>query len=215
MVRVFVLKRTAEIIMLLFLMLCTDMNIIAQDTAVINPLPVSRIKDPHRATMLAAALPGMGQVYNRKYWKIPLVYAGFAGLGYSVWFNTSTHIQYTRAYQDFTDIIPETSSYLDLIKGADPSTYDPVLHPETYNPAQAQWIRERLLSGIDYYKKYRDLSYIGIAAWYLISILDANVDASLSDYDINETLNLSFLPTAMPAVRGNLYAFNLRLVKTF
>ena len=196
-------------------MLCTDMNIIAQDTTAVNVLKVSRIKDPHRATMLAAALPGMGQVYNRKYWKIPLVYAGFTGLGYSVWFNTSTHIQYTRAYQDFTDLIPETSSYIDLIKGADPSTYDPVLHPETYNPSQAQWIRERLLSGINYYKKYRDLSYIGIAAWYLISILDANVDASLSDYDIGETLNLSLRPTAMPAMTGNLYAFNLRLVKTF
>ena len=210
-----ILKRTAEIIILLFLMLCTDLNIIAQDTTAVNALTVSRIKDPHRATMLAAALPGMGQVYNRKYWKIPLVYAGFAGLGYSVWFNTSTHIQYTRAYQDFTDLIPETSSYLDLIRGADPSTYDPVLHPDTYNPSQAQCIRERLLSGIDYYKKYRDLSYIGIAAWYLISILDANVDASLSDYDIGETLNLSLLPTAMPAIAGNLYAFNLRLVKTF
>ena len=120
--------------------------------------------------MLAATLPGMGQVYNRKYWKIPLVYVGFAGLGYSVWFNTSTHITYTRAYQDFTDLIPETDSYLDLIKGADPSSYDPVLHPKTANASQAQWIRERLLSGIDYYKKYRDLSYIGIAAWYLISI---------------------------------------------
>ncbi|MFO7573577.1 MAG: DUF5683 domain-containing protein [Bacteroidales bacterium] len=210
-----ILKRTAEIIILLFLMLCTNLNIVAQDTTAVNLLPVNRIKDPHRATMLAAALPGMGQVYNRKYWKIPLVYAGFAGLGYSVWFNTSTHIQYTRAYQDFTDIIPETNSYLDLIKGADPSTYDPVLHPDSHNPSQAQWVRERLLSGIDYYKKYRDLSYIGIAAWYLISILDANVDASLSDYDIGETLNLSFLPTAMPAITGNIYAFNLRLVKTF
>ncbi len=210
-----ILKRTAEIIALLFLLLCIDTNIIAQDTTAVDLQSVRKIKDPHRATMLAAALPGMGQVYNRKYWKIPLVYAGFAGLGYSVWFNTSTHIQYTRAYQDFTDLIPETDSYLDLIRGADPSIYDPVLHPESYNPSQAQWVRERLLSGVDYYKKYRDLSYIGIAAWYLISILDANVDASLSDYDIGETLNLSLLPTAMPAMSGNLFAFNLRLVKTF
>lgn len=210
-----ILKRTAKISILLILMLCKGISLLAQDTATVNVLPVRVKKDPHRATMLAAALPGMGQVYNRKYWKIPIVYTGFAGLGYSVWFNTSTHIKYTRAYQDFTDLIPETNSYIELIRGADPSSYDPVLHPDTYNQSQAQWIRERLLSGIDYYKKYRDLSYIGIAAWYLISILDANVDASLSDYDIGETLNLSLLPTLIPAKAGNLYAFNLRLVKTF
>lgn len=206
---------TARIICTSMLVLSVQMNGLAQDTLAVRQKPSQLPKDPLRATMLAAALPGMGQVYNRKYWKIPLVYAGFAGLGYSVWFNSSNHIKFTRAYQDFTDLIPETSSYVEMLKGWDPESYDPVLHPGTYNPSEAQYIKERLLSGIDYYKNYRDLSYIGIAAWYLLSILDAHVDASLSDYDIGDGINLSVRPSAMPAPGGNLMAFNLRIVKTF
>lgn len=213
------LYRTAKILIILLLLQCSLQGALAQDTIPApgaEPAIKSRVvKSPHRATMLAAALPGMGQVYNRKYWKIPLVYAGFAGLGYGVWFNSSTHIKFTRAYQDFTDLIPETDSYLTLLKGWDPANYDPVLYPETARSSDAQYIRERLLSGINYYKKYRDLSYIGIAAWYLLSMLDANVDASLSDYDIGETINLSLSPAGISTVAGQAFALNVRLVKTF
>ena len=84
--------------------------------------------------MMAVAFPGLGQIYNRKYWKIPLVYAGFGGLIYSVGFNSSNYNMYMKAYQDFTDAIQETDSYLKLIR-ADPSTYDPVLYPDTYDPS--------------------------------------------------------------------------------
>jgi hypothetical protein len=213
------LNRTAKIITILVLGQCSLYSASAQDTIPApgtEPPSESRIiKSPHRATMLAAALPGMGQVYNRKYWKIPLVYAGFAGLGYGVWFNSSTHIRFTRAFQDFTDLIPETDSYRTLLSGWDPANYDPVLHPDTYKPSDAQYIRERLLSGIDYYKKYRDLSYIGIAAWYLLSILDANVDASLSDYDIGESINLSLSPAGISTVAGQAFALNVKITKTF
>ncbi len=151
-----------------------------------------------KATMLAAAFPGLGQIYNRKYWKIPLVYAGFGGVGYGVIFNTKRFNKFTKAYQDFTDKIRETDSYVDVIRSANPETYDPVLHPDTYKPSEASWVKDQLLLRVDYYKKYRDLSYIGIAAWYLFSILDANVDASLSDYDINQNLTLSLAPAQIP-----------------
>ena len=151
-----------------------------------------------KATMLSAALPGFGQIYNRKYWKIPLVYAGFGALGYSVVFNTTNYNKFIKGYQDFTDNIPQTDSYLKLIRGLDPSSYDPVLYPKTYNPSNAQWVKDGLLRQVDYFKKYRDLSFIGIGAWYLVSILDANVDASLSDYDISENINLTFAPVQVP-----------------
>jgi len=148
--------------------------------------------------MLAVAFPGLGQIYNRKYWKVPFVYAGFGGLVYAVTFNATTYNTYMKAYQDFTDLLPETQSYLSLLRYADPATYDPVLHPNTYTPSQAEWYKERMLKGIDYYKKYRDLSYIGFGLWYLITILDANVDASLLNYDISDDLNLQVEPVQMP-----------------
>jgi hypothetical protein len=119
------------------------------------------VRSPHRATMLAAALPGMGQVYNRKYWKIPVVYAGFVGLGYSMWFNSSNFNKFTVAYQDFTDLIPETDSYLQVSGTLNPESFDPVLHPSTFNPSEEQWVKEQLISRVDYYRKYRDLTYIG------------------------------------------------------
>jgi hypothetical protein len=120
-----------------------------------------------------------------------------------------------RAYQDFTDRIPETNSYLRLIRNVDPSTYDPVLHPDTYDPSNAAWYRERMLRMIDYYKKYRDMSYIGIAAWYLVTILDANVDASLFNYDITNNLDLTIAPMQVPLIEHSGLGLSVNLRVTF
>lgn len=159
--------------------------------------------DPMRATMLAAVFPGLGQIYTRKYWKLPLVYGGFGALIYSVQFNSRSYIKYMKAYQDFTDQIPATDSYLKLIP-AEPDTYDNVLYPNStkYKAANAQYWKDGMLRMVDYYKRYRDLSYIGIAGWYLLSILDANVDASLFNYDISDNLNLTLFPVQVPMPGG-------------
>jgi hypothetical protein len=154
--------------------------------------------DPMKATMLAATFPGAGQIYTRKYWKIPVVYAGFAGLGYAVAYNSKWYNTYSKAYQDFIDNIPETDSYAELIKSPPQEQYDPSLESDDFDPSTSAWIQDQLLAQVDYFRKYRDLSYIGIAAWYLISILDANVDASLSDYNINENLKLAVSPITIP-----------------
>jgi hypothetical protein len=188
----------------------------AQDTiSIARPVKRSFKAEPLKATMLAITFPGLGQVYNRKYWKVPLVYAGFGGLVYSISINTSRYNTMIKAYQDFTDKIPETDSYIGLIRWADPSSYDPVLFPESYNRANESWVKDNLLQAVDYYKKYRDLSYIGIAAWYLISVLDANVDASLFNFDINNNLGLQVSPLQMP-VGGTLGAgVNICIIFTF
>ncbi len=165
--------------------------------------------------MLAVAFPGLGQLYNRKYWKVPFVYAGFGGLVYSVSFNTSHYNQMMKAYQDFTDKIPETNSYISLIKWAEPSTYDPVLYPDSAIPSNTSWVEDNLLKSVDYYKKYRDLSYIGIAAWYLITVLDANVDASLFNFDVSKNLDLAISPLQQP-VPGVIGAgLNISVIYTF
>ena len=171
--------------------------------------------DPVKATMFSAAFPGLGQVYNRKYWKIPLVYAGFGGVGYALLFNTKYYNKYTKAYQDFTDLIPETDSYAPMIKGINPDEYDPVLHPDTYNPSSASWIKDQLLAKVDYYRKYRDLSYIGVAVWYLISILDANVDASLSEFEISNNLDLTLVPYQVPLYNFTGVGVNLTVKLNF
>lgn len=172
------------------------------------------VPDPMRATMMATSLPGLGQIYNRKYWKIPIVYAGFGGVAFSISYFSKQYNTYMQAYQDFMDEIPETNSYTDLIT-ADPSTYDPVLHPSTYNTSNAAWYRERMLSGIDYYKKYRDLSYLGIAAWYLITILDAHVDACLFNYDVSSNIDIAVSPLQQQNIGYASMGVNVSLRYTF
>jgi len=196
---------------LILQLFCLQQNGFAQDTVDIvkppqKPLKARFIADPLRATMLAVSFPGLGQIYNRKYWKIPLVYAGFGGLIYSVRFNSSNYNKYMRAYQDFTDKIPGTTSYLNVIPSTvDQKSYDLVVYPESEDPQieqNASYWRDGMLRMVDYYKRYRDLSYIGIAGWYLFSILDANVDASLFNYDVGPNLELAATPMMVPLPGG-------------
>jgi hypothetical protein len=193
-------------------------NTFAQDTIPLSKPSKPRFKaDPLKATMMAVVFPGLGQIYNRKFWKIPLVYAGFGGLFYSVGFNSSKYNEFMKAYQDFTDLVPQTDSYLKVIPSSvDPATYDPVLHPKTFVPSNESYWKDRLLQGVDYYRRYRDLSYIGIAGWYLVSIIDANVDASLFNYDINNNLDIAVFPIQVPLPGGYLGAgVNMSLRVTF
>ena len=172
----------------------------AQDTTAVNVSPVKKAHlFPLKATMLAATIPGMGQIYSHKYWKVPFVYIGFGALGYAVSYNSNNYNIFTKAYQDFTDLNPATQSYLKVIRGnLKPQDYDPVLYPATAQASYTQYIKDNLLNRVDYFKRYRDLSYIGIGFWYLITILDANVDASLYDYDVSENINLSLVPFQYP-----------------
>ena len=191
-------------IILLLLLLCVRQNVLAQDTvSVAKPVQHKFKPETLRATMMAVTLPGLGQIYNRKYWKIPLVYAGFGALIYSVNFNSKNYLLYTKAYQDFTDNIKSTQSYLKVISpSVQQDTYDPVVYPKTADPSATSYYRDGMLRMVDYYKRYRDLSYIGIAGWYLLSILDANVDASLFNYDITNNLDITFVPVQMPLPGG-------------
>jgi len=200
---------------LLFAVLVSEQAAAQDSVQVITGKRRKFIPDPTKATMLAAAFPGLGQIYNRKYWKVPFVYAGFGGVGYAVYYNTKWYNTYIKAYQDFTDEIPETDSYIKLIRNIKPEEYDPVLHPSTYNLSTASWIKDQMMRQIDYFKKYRDLSYIGIAAWYLFTILDASVDASLFDYDISESLALKIEPVKIPLYNFVGAGINVKLLVTF
>jgi hypothetical protein len=210
------LKTSLKIVIFLTLQLfCVLQNGFAQDTVSISkPVKHKFIGDPMRATMLAVVVPGSGQIYNRKYWKIPFVYAGFGALIYTARFNGSMYNEFMVAYQDFTDDVPETKSYLDLIPGAvDTSPEDPV---SQFSPSDEAYWKDRLLIGVDYYKRYRDLSYIGIVGWYLVTIIDANVDASLLNYDISDNLDVAIFPSQIQLPGGYFGAgINVGLKITF
>ena len=153
--------------------------------------------------MMAVSFPGLGQIYNRKFWKIPVVYAGFGALVYSAGFNSNQYTRYMKAYQDFTDNILATDSYLKVIApSVDRNIYDPLWNPKSYDISSYSYYKEAMLRMVDYYKRYRDLSYIGIAGWYLISILDANVDASLFNYDISNNLDIAVVPMQLSLPGG-------------
>jgi hypothetical protein len=161
--------------------------------------------------MLAAAFPGMGQVYNRKYWKIPIVYAGFGALGYSIVSNSQNFNKYIEAYRDLNDDIPETNSYAEVTLNFDPGEIDKSLESDLYDPQTSSWVSDQLLNAVNYYRRYKELSYIGVVAWYLISILDANIDANLYDYDIGENLNLTIKATPVTMVYGKTVGLGIKL----
>ncbi len=173
--------------------------------AEINPANSSVLEShsPAKASLYSAIFPGLGQVYNKKYWKLPLIYGGFGALGYAVTFNQTNFSKYKNAYIDFTDELPETQSYLDVISGnLNPADFDPVLHPDTYDSQQAKWFSEQLDHNMDYYRRNRDLSYIGLVGLYLLNIVDATVDAHLFDYDISNDLSMKVEPRLMYAGRN-------------
>ena len=194
------MKTLHKILLIIVLQLfCIQQNMVAQDTLLVAA-PVKKRFTPEtlKATMMAVSFPGLGQIYNRKYWKIPVVYIGFGALVYSAGFNSRSYTLYLNAYQDFTDEIKETNSYLRVLA--------PGVDPETFDSSTVSYYKDGMLRMVDYYKRYRDLSYIGIAGWYLISILDANVDASLFNYDISNNLDITLVPIQMSLPGGFLGA---------
>jgi len=188
----------------------TDSIAVGQERKEVLPSSV-RLLSPVKATMMAAAFPGLGQVYNRKYWKIPLVYAGFGALGYSIIRNSQNFDGYMEAYQDLTDDVPETVSYERYTSSFDSGEIDPALGADNYNPQTHSWVKDQMLNAISFYRRYRDLSYIGVGIWYIVSILDANVDAIMSDYDIGPELKLSFEPVNLRTVYGTTLGLGVKV----
>jgi hypothetical protein len=138
--------------------------------------------DPFKATWLAVVFPGGGQIYNRKYWKLPLVYAGFAGCLYGYNWNSNMYTDYSKAYMDIMDDNPNTNSFLDMLPTGAASRYD-----EAY-------MKDLLRKRKDIYRRYRDMTIFALIGVYFISIVDAYVDAELSDFDISPDLSLRISP---------------------
>ena len=136
--------------------------------------------------ILWAFLPGGGQIYNRKYWKLPIVWGAFMACYYSITWNNRQYQEYHAAYRDLSGPDPEhnTSWLVFAPTGAQASDY------QQYQSS----LRSTLKRGNDFYRRYRDLSIVATVLVYGLSILDAYVDAELYTFDISPDLSLRVVP---------------------
>lgn len=163
-----------------------SMPLFEDSTLVRQPNPNATrvfVPDPIRAVWLSALCPGLGQIYNRRYWKLPIVVGGFMGLGYGASWNNGMLADYTRAYTDIMDNDPSTNSYMDFFP---PNTQESSLNHD--------WLVRTLKSRKDYYRRNRDLCIICMVGVYMLAMVDAYVDASLSNFDITPDLSMQVAP---------------------
>lgn len=149
------------------------------------------VPDPKRATWLALLIPGGGQIYNRKYWKLPIIYGGFVGCAYALSWNSQMYSDYSQAYLDLMDDDPNTDSYKDFVS----SNVDVDSNKSQYETI----FRKRK----DLYRRYRDWSIFAFIAVYALSVIDAYVDAELSNFDISRDISLRVEPTIINSGNNN------------
>lgn len=143
------------------------------------------VPNPTKATWLALVIPGGGQIYNRKYWKLPIFYGGFAGCAYALTWNGKMYDDYFDAYREAANGNWNSSAVTDLLP---PGYLDRVSQPQ---------VLETLRKGKDRYRRWRDMSIFAFAAVYLLSVVDAYVDAELSNFDITPDLSMKVEPAVM------------------
>ena len=150
-----------------------------------------RLTRPGKAAMLALVLPGAGQIYNRSYWKLPLVYGGLGGVIYGEYFYQTRYRQFADAYNKVTE--GQRNSDTDAPYKIGDAGLGPL----------ARQVRsvEGLNSNVVFFRGYRDIFYLYIGLVYGLQIVDALVDAHLKDFDVSDDLTLHWEPTLM-AVPG-------------
>ena len=156
-------------------------------------LPASTKRDwskwtpnPQRAVWLALVIPGGGQIYNRKYWKLPIVYGGFLGCVYAMTWNNTMYKDYAQAYLDLMDDDPGTASY------------NKFLHlGRQINSSNEERYKDIFKRRKDRYRRWRDLSFFVMVGVYAVSVIDAYVDAELSEFDISKDLSMKVRPTVI------------------
>ena len=149
--------------------------------------------DPIRALWLGLVIPGAGQIYNRKYWKLPIIYGGFLGCVYALTWNGQMFNDYSKAYLDITDSDPNTKSYEKML-------------PPNYNiSGQESRFQNIFKSKKDTFRRFRDLSIFAFGGVYLLSVIDAYVDAELSTFDLSHDLSLQIQPTMIETERLDIH----------
>ncbi|MBL0743539.1 DUF5683 domain-containing protein [Chryseolinea lacunae] len=130
--------------------------------------------NPRKALLYAAVLPGLGQIYNKKYWKLPLVYGGFIALGYAINFYQDGYINYKAKL--FSNLENGYTGDSDIAPGD-------VYTTSTYRNV------------VDLYRRQRDFMIVLMGGMYLLQLVDAHVDAHLKEFDLNPQLKVSWYPS--------------------
>jgi len=148
---------------------------------------------PTKATIMSACLPGLGQIYNRKYWKVPVIYAGFGLMSYFIYTNADQYINFKCAY-------------IESVLGNKNGSYSYLVN---------RYTAEELLSGREYYRRNLEISILLTAVWYALNILDATVDAHLYTFNISDKLAMRFEPVLLSAGPGYKPAGGMKLSLKF
>lgn len=164
-----------------------DRKVAKRDTVII-------IKDefkpnPTKAVIYSAIFPGLGQIYNRKYWKLPIIYGGAVGLTYAISWNGSKYGDYAQAYKDF--VTGEGNSWENFIPFSS--------NPKDYlnDPSKNEQLKSRLKRNKDMFRQNRDLAIIISVGVYVLCMIDAYVDAQLYDFDISPDISMRVDPVVM------------------
>lgn len=148
---------------------------------------INRIPKPAMAAWIAAIFPGAGQIYNRQYWKLPIIYGGIAGLGYAITWNNQMYVDYRKAYTDLCSSDPAARYY------------EKVLPPGVkIDASNMDYYKRTFKNKMDGYHRNRDLSFICVGVLYMLSIIDSYVDSILRDYDVSPNLSMHVGPTVIP-----------------
>lgn len=135
----------------------------------------------------AAVVPGLGQICNRQYWKLPIVYGGAMGVAYAISWNHTKYADYRKAYIDLSDGDPTTQYYNKVLpKGV------------VMDDSNKDYYTRVIKDNVSTYRRYRDLSILCGCVLYVLTLIDAYVDAQLADYDIGPDLSVKVAPAVLP-----------------
>jgi hypothetical protein len=148
---------------------------------------------PVKAAVMSICLPGLGQVYNKKYWKVPIIYAGLGIMTYFIVTNAGNYSKYKKAYIESVNN-DTTGQYQDLVN---------------------KYSEQDLLNAREYYRRNLEMTCIITGVWYILNIVDAAVDAHLFTYNISKDLSLKVDPVFMGPVMSRNFTSGIRLSLRF
>lgn len=151
--------------------------------------------DSKKAVIYSAIFPGLGQLYNRKYWKLPIVFGGALGLTYAITWNGARYNEYSQAYKDL--VLGTGNSYTNWVTEAEVSAN------------RQRWI-DAFKKKKDFFRRNRDLAIIASVGVYALCMIDAYVDAQLYDFDMSQDLSMRIQPMVWMPTSYSKAAFGLQ-----